>query len=95
MNYKYTKKPVQIEAFQMTEKRRLDNRDWPDWLISAINKPVEETGSLYNCYGSDELCIATLEGAHTVAMNDFIIQGVKGELYSCKPDIFKMTYDEH
>ena len=94
MNYKYTKKPVQIEAFQMTENRRLDKKDWPKWLLDAINKPVEEIGSLYNCYSSDDLCIATLEGSLTVAHNDFIIQGVKGELYPCKPDIFEMTYDE-
>jgi hypothetical protein len=35
-----------------------------------------------------------LEGKHLVGWGDYIIQGVKGELYPCKPDIFEMTYEE-
>jgi hypothetical protein len=37
--------------------------------------------------------IATLEGQHIVSVGDFIIKGVKGEFYPCKPDIFEMTYE--
>ncbi len=37
--------------------------------------------------------IATLEGAMTVSINDFVIKGVQGEFYPCKPDIFEQTYD--
>ena len=36
----------------------------------------------------------TLEGTHSANRGDYIIQGVKGELYPCKPDIFEMTYEE-
>lgn len=37
--------------------------------------------------------IATLEGSHKVSNGDYVIKGVKGEFYPCKPDIFKMTYE--
>lgn len=42
----------------------------------------------------DHLVIKTLEGDHRADIGDYIIQGVKGELYPCKPDIFEMTYEE-
>jgi hypothetical protein len=42
----------------------------------------------------EKLVIGTLEGVHRVDWNDWIIQGVKGELYPCKPDIFELTYDK-
>ena len=42
----------------------------------------------------DELIIHTLEGDMTASLNDWIIQGVKGEIYPCKPDIFEMTYEK-
>ena len=40
-----------------------------------------------------ELHIKTLEGVHRVSVGDYVIQGVKGEIYPCKPDIFEMTYE--
>ena len=40
-----------------------------------------------------ELFINTLEGKHHVSVNDYVIQGVSGELYPCKPDIFDKTYE--
>jgi len=46
--------------------------------------------SSHGGYGS----IDTLEGVHTVTPGDYIITGVKGEHYPCKPDIFEMTYEE-
>lgn len=90
MEHKYTKKPVTIEAFQMTPERRWDNNGWPQWLHEAWQSGVlfiKPDGT------SQYLCIKTLEGIHDVGWGDFIIQGVKGELYPCKPDIFEMTYD--
>lgn len=96
--YKYRKKPVVIEAFQMTKERRQDNRDWPHWLHQAWNLKSTEVGSV-SCEnypqsdGADRLAIRTLEGVMTVEWNDYIIQGVKGELYACKPDIFAATYE--
>lgn len=40
-----------------------------------------------------ELYINTLEGVHHVSVDDYVIQGVNGELYPCKPDIFEKTYE--
>lgn len=96
---KYRKKPVEIEAFQMTKERRWDNSDWPAWLSEAWQKEPTEAGCLY-CIDDDglvghgeRLCITTLEGTHAVTFGDYIIQGVQGELYPCKPDIFETTYE--
>jgi hypothetical protein len=40
------------------------------------------------------LTIPTLEGDHLASVNDWLIQGVRGEVYPCKPDIFEATYEE-
>ena len=94
---KFRKKPVVIEAFQMTQARRTDNSEWPDWLNQAWNKERWSKGSVYpDAKGTVDghLCISTPEGVHLVSWNDWIIRGVKGELYPCKPDIFEMTYEK-
>ena len=44
--------------------------------------------------GSKQLVIPTLEGDHRASIGDYIIKGVKGEFYPCKPDIFEMSYEE-
>jgi hypothetical protein len=96
MNLKFRKKPVVIEAFQMTEERRSNNFYWPQWLHKAWNVKREANGSLYPTDESvlgGTLSIGTLEGQHLVSWGDWIIQGVKGELYPCKPDIFEATYE--
>jgi hypothetical protein len=93
--YQFRKKPVVIEAFQMTRERRMDNRDWPNWLNQAWNKDPGE-GALYidaNDSTSSRLCVGTLEGVCRVDWDDWIIQGVRNELYPCKPDIFAATYE--
>lgn len=94
----FRKKPVVIEAFQMTPERRADNSEWPLWLHEAWNVDYDAPGALQpvnypNSDGTDELEIVTLEGTHRVSWGDWIIRGVKGELYPCKPDIFKATYE--
>lgn len=94
---KFRKKPVVIEAFQMTQARRMDNREWPHWLNEAWNKREGEPGALFRQDPAapypDTLCIHTLEGIHIISWGDWIIRGVKGELYPCKPDIFEATYE--
>ena len=94
MNYKFRKRPVVVEAFQMTEERRWNNIDWPEWLHRAWNGHPAEPRCLY-CMpeNNKELFISTLEGDYRVSWNDWIIQGVQGELYPCKPDIFEQTYE--
>ena len=92
---KYRKKPVVIEAFQMTEERRWNNVDWPEWLNEAWNKAVGDDGCLW-CDAEPphrNLHISTLEGVLDVSFGDFIIQGMEGELYPCKRTIFKKTYE--
>lgn len=98
MQLQYRKKPVVIEAFQMTLKRRIDNSDWPAWLTNAWNGEPNKAGTLqrtmpYDEKPTDELEIVTLEGIHRVSWGDWIIRGVQGELYPCKPEIFAATYE--
>ena len=90
---KYRKKPVVIDAFQMTEERYLDNSEWPEWLNKAWNKYEDESGCVYYLYGGQELWINTFEGPIKISYRDYIIQGVAGELYPCKPDIFEATHE--
>ena len=96
---KYKKKPVIVEAFQMTRERRYDNSEWPNWLHMAWNMEEGESGSLF-CADDEgviapgeNLYIATLEGNHAITFGDYIIQGVQGEIYTCKPNIFELTYE--
>lgn len=96
MNYKYVKKPVEVDAFQMTRERRDDRSEWPGWLLDAWNKPGTEVGSLQASVPSDldaNLYVLALEGLEKVSWDDFIIRGIRGELYPCKPDIFAASYD--
>lgn len=85
----YRKKPVVIEAIQYTGEGNVDGCGVPNWLWDALENKVAEFTN-----GSDPLIIHTLEGNHTVSPMDYIIKGVEGELYPCKPEIFKKTYEE-
>lgn len=88
---KYRKKPVVIEAFQWTadEKQTED----PVWIVNAIKK-----GDVWIDSDSDggalTMKIKTLEGVMRANIGDFVIQGVNGEIYPCKPDIFEKTYEK-
>lgn len=77
---KFRKKPVVIEAIQ-----------WIGNNQNEINIFVPEEKRFYT--EGPVLHINTLEGAHTANVNDWIIRGVKGEFYPCKPDIFLLTYE--
>lgn len=86
---KYKKKPVIIDAFQWTG--RPEQEDDPEWILNAIN-----TGDAwFENPGTDnvKLMIRTLEGTHEATVGDYIIRGIKGEIYPCKPDIFLATYE--
>ena len=86
---RFRKKPVVIEAFQWTGGP--DQTEDPDWIVEAIKAGTvrfENSGTPHVA-----LLIDTLEGTHRANQNDFIIRGVKGELYPCKPDIFEATYE--
>lgn len=95
---KFRKKPIVVEAFQITKESRQNNIGWPAWLNEAWNKPHDKPGAVFpkdfpDSDGTDMLIIFTLEGLHLVDFDDWIIQGVQGEIYPCKPDIFEKTYE--
>lgn len=96
MSLRFRKKPVAIEAFQMTPERILPHglpgKDFPKWLFSAMFQAPEILGSVY-ATEAGELKIHTLEGHMRVSPGDWIIRGVHGELYPCKPNFFAETYE--
>jgi len=85
---KYRKKPVVIEAVQMTPEMRRNYGPFPEWAIPHLI--ASRTNKIDN---SQSISIVTLEGEMHVSDYDFIIQGVSGECYPCKPDIFEKTYE--
>lgn len=91
---KYRKKPIEIEAFQYDGDLQGSNGKYyvPDWAVKAFEEGTMFYGKLGHITG--ELFIETLEGTHRANIGDYIIRGVNGELYPCKPDIFKKTYEK-
>ena len=92
MNHKYRKKPIVIEAYRWHNESQLSYDDWPDWLKEANCLCSNKPGAFcHRGYGLAH--INTLEGRMTVCEGDWIICGVHGELYPCKNNIFKETYN--
>ena len=85
----YRKKPVVIEAVQLRWDTWSEMCDFADVGKLEDGKPSGFTGE-GNAIG---LHIPTLEGLMVAGENDWIIRGVKDELYPCKPDIFEATYE--
>lgn len=84
---KYRKKPVVIEAVAFT-------RNNFDEIVSFTNGAAHTLRIERTPNGKCTCVIPTLEGEHIASEGDFIIKGVHGEFYPCKPDIFKKTYEE-
>jgi hypothetical protein len=86
MEHKFRKKPVVIEAWEVTDitltgaSRLHLSYSLPMWNVGFVN-------------GKCGIIIPTLEGNHLAEIGDWIIKGVKGEFYPCKPDIFAQTYE--
>ena len=78
MSKKYRKKPVVIEAIQFDGDNMKECKEF-------IGNKYDNTLNYPN--------VTTLEGVMAVSIGDFIIKGVKGEVYPCKPDIFEATYE--
>lgn len=96
---KFRKLPVVIDAVQITAAD-FNGQTWdgspfaevaPEWLVDAVK------GGLVAVHpGSEDyawFAIKTLEGTMIAGPGDWIIQGIKGEIYPCKPDIFAATYE--
>ena len=86
----YRKKPVKIEARQWLPDNPLAAGDVVGWL-SANGHDVEIQEDFLE--PGKKLAIRTLEGEITASPGDWVIQGVRGEFYPCKPDIFDATYE--
>lgn len=92
---KYQKKPVVIEAFQYDgDLKGTDGKYYvPGWAVEAYEGGIMHYGASKLDEPLCELFIDTLEGTHHVSVGDYVIQGIQGELYPCKPDIFEKTYE--
>ena len=79
---KYRKKPVEIEAIQ--------------WDGENTTEILSFCSDCYSYLRNDlpVLAINTLEGNMTASIGDYVIKGIKGEFYACKPDVFLLTYDQ-
>ena len=84
---KFRKKPVVIEAVQLTKKGLAS---MPEWLKPLVDHGIVQ---LAIAVEGHRVYISTLEGTMTAIPGDWIIRGVKGEVYPCKPDIFEATYE--
>lgn len=90
---KYRKKPVVIEAFKLEPDATTGT---PQWFMDATNEGkilFEVNGELGRPAKIISVIITTLEGDMKANVGDYIIQGIKGEIYPCKPDIFEATYE--
>lgn len=94
---KYRKKPVVVEAVKWTGENRHDiielvnpSYPWPSHMPNPVPPlKFEKMGDSKK----EALYINTLEGEMYAAFGDYVIKGVNGELYPCKPDIFEKTYE--
>ena len=80
---KFVKKPVVIEAIQYDGANITEIESFVGAKLPTVWLSVEDT----------QLIIPTLEGDMKVSKGDYIIKGIKGEFYPCKPDIFKQSYN--
>jgi len=83
----YRKKPIVIEAIQFTRT------NWEE-VKEFTNNTAHTMATERSMDGVSTCIIPTLEGKHIATEGDFIIKGVQGEFYPCKPDIFEKTYEE-
>lgn len=79
---KFRKKPVVVNAYLYTGQTP---DQWPKWLMEEYGMSVSRH--------INHLEIVTLEGTMKADHGDYIIQGVQGEIYPCKPSIFEATYE--
>ena len=84
---KYRKKPVVIEAIQF-----IDDSE----TLLVIQEFMNNNDLIidYKDFDDPKLKIETLEGIMNASLGDYIIKGIKGEFYPCKPDIFELTYEK-
>jgi len=82
----YRKKPVEIEAFHFNMDSLKE--------LEELREFLKDEDVDINYLNEGKLYIETLEGIMCATEGDYIIKGVKGEFYPCKPDIFELTYEK-
>jgi hypothetical protein len=87
---KFRKKPVVIEAVQFDGSKKSFDEIW-DWMGGDVGPNCGYTGPSED--DPQGFKILTLEGRVNATLGDWIIKGIKGEFYPCKPDIFAATYE--
>lgn len=89
MDFKWTKKPIVVEAFQWTGD--VNQLGEPEWIVEAMYQDL--VNITHDDYGNPILLILTREGEMMAKQGDYIIKGIKGELYPCDKEIFLATYE--
>jgi hypothetical protein len=90
----YRKKPVTVEARQFKDLGKAGLNQMLAHEIGAwISGTEDDSQPPFPEYGSNYIIIETLEGDMTAKLGDYIICGIQGEFYPCKPDIFEATYE--
>lgn len=90
---KFRKKPVVIQAERVPVTKHGDKRDLNAWGELAIWLGEEKSWMIVDTPTGLGIEIKTLEGKMLAMPGDWIIRGIQGELYPCKPDIFEATYE--
>ena len=95
---KYRKKPIIVEAVQLRWDTWFEMYDYANVGYLRDSRPeikyLQPDGTLSDVWSERiALMIPTLEGLMIASQDDWVIRGVKGELYPCKPDIFAQTYE--
>jgi hypothetical protein len=94
---KWRKKPVVIDAVRFLriddEGKTQLNEEAPDWLKAAADLPDGTLGRVAQIPETGSLAIHTLEGVMECSPGDWIIRGIEGEVYPCKPNIFAGSYE--
>ena len=91
---KYRKKPVVVDAIQLTRESAVKVYEWVhDCKAIKTDMDLHKWDDYLSFLEKKGMKIPTLEGNMIASMGDYIIKGIKGEFYPCKPDIFEATYE--
>jgi hypothetical protein len=91
---KYIKKPVTVEAIEWTGSNHREMNNFLGGDPTGVLRTYGTNFYIQHSKVEGGLVIKTLEGEHVAGIGDFIIKGVQGEFYPCKPHIFWLTYDK-
>lgn len=89
---KFRKKPVIVDAMQFVTNNEPGDVNM-NAIVTWINRGKDPSKHMPAWHNGTDIHVPTLEGIMTANVKDWIIRGVKGEFYPCKPDIFEQTYE--